>query len=134
MFGECPRILCFKQKLLPYGPSEIPGKAKLKMYCANCNDIYEVDKPKHKDIDGAFFGPNFALMFVKSYPEMFEDCERLEYIGKVFGFKIHKSAISRPNKMAYYVETNEVKKVEKEVPVYSMAGEATKVRQFVINI
>eukprot|EP00826_Nyctotherus_ovalis_P056786 TRINITY_DN7735_c0_g1_i1.p1 TRINITY_DN7735_c0_g1~~TRINITY_DN7735_c0_g1_i1.p1 ORF type:complete len:135 (+),score=39.79 TRINITY_DN7735_c0_g1_i1:265-669(+) len=134
MFGECPRVMCERQKLLPFGQSETPGESKLKTYCAKCTDVYEVDKQRHEDVDGAFFGPNFAPMFVKSHSHLFGECKRREYVGRVFGFKLHKTAVSRPERMEYCTEVGEVKKVPKEPPLFSKAGEKMKVRKFIINI
>lgn len=61
LFGHCPREMCNEQNLLPVGLSDIPDKDTVKGFCPRCHDIYEL----HKNIDGAFFGSSFPLMFMK---------------------------------------------------------------------
>ena len=62
LFGTCPRIACNGQRLLPIGLSPVPGEMRAKTFCPCCEDVYEADA----DIDGAFFGPYFPHLFLKT--------------------------------------------------------------------
>lgn len=88
-FGQCPRVLCRGQHLLPVGLSDIRGTATVKLFCPNCEDIYN-PKSSHSIIDGAYFGTTFAHLFLQTYrqavlPEQRKD----KYVPKIFGFLIH---------------------------------------------
>ena len=61
LFGHCPRDICRNQNLLPIGLTDMPGKEYVKGYCPRCQDIYKIDK----QLDGAFFGETFPMMFIK---------------------------------------------------------------------
>ena len=68
VFGCCPRTNCNNQHLLPVGLSDSPGVDTVKLYCPNCNQIYEADM-LHQDLDGAYFSksfPHYFLMELKS--------------------------------------------------------------------
>jgi casein kinase II subunit beta len=62
VFGNCPRILCDKQNLLPIGLSEELKYSRVKVFCPNCEEVY---KPRQKcsEIDGAYFGSSFPQIF-----------------------------------------------------------------------
>ena len=55
VFGNCPRALCDRQRVLPVGCSDKPRVIRLKLYCPRCEETY---RPKYEKfaIDGAFFG------------------------------------------------------------------------------
>ncbi|KAF6012900.1 hypothetical protein HII13_001387 [Brettanomyces bruxellensis] len=55
-FGYCPRVNCKLTPLLPVGLSDKPGVASVKLYCPNCEDLYNPKSSRHASIDGAFFG------------------------------------------------------------------------------
>lgn len=68
-FGNCPRVMCEKQNVLPIGISEDLKIARVKVYCPRCKDIYS-PKKKSADADGAFFGTSFPflLLMVLQFP------------------------------------------------------------------
>ena len=69
--------------------------AGVKLYCPNCEDIYNPRIGRHESIDGAFFGTTFPHLFFQTFPELFpsnhnENRVNVEkYIPRIFGFKIH---------------------------------------------
>ncbi|KAK8892294.1 hypothetical protein M9Y10_029519 [Tritrichomonas musculus] len=68
VFGICPRYKCSGQHLLPVGMSDLPGVDTVKLYCANCKQLYEADS-QHQNLDGAFFSksfPHYLFMEMKS--------------------------------------------------------------------
>lgn len=60
-FGQCPRVNCEGQHLLPMGFSYVPGESKVCGWCPKCMDSYDVNC----DIDGAFYGPSFPHFFLQ---------------------------------------------------------------------
>lgn len=62
LFGQCPRVSCHHQNLLPVGLSDKIGEGTVKTFCPRCFDIYETNQK----IDGAFFGPDFPTYFIKA--------------------------------------------------------------------
>ena len=62
-FGNCPRVMCEKQNVLPIGISEDLKIARVKIYCPRCKDIYS-PKKKSADADGAFFGTTFPFLLL----------------------------------------------------------------------
>lgn len=100
-FGECPRMLCKGQAVLPMGVSDEPKLDKLggnvKLYCPKCRDVYNYVGP-FRNVDGAFFGPTFPSLFFMSYEDLVPEKPHEVYVPRVFGFKIHsKSSINNRN-------------------------------------
>jgi casein kinase II subunit beta len=62
-FGNCPRVMCEKQNVLPIGISEDLKIARVKVYCPRCRDIYS-PKKKSADADGAYFGTSFPYLLL----------------------------------------------------------------------
>lgn len=104
LFGTCPRVFCERQQLLPYGQSQVPKKSLVCFYCPRCQDVYDSYKTRHANIDGSFFGPNFAHMFVVNYPMLFIKMKQ-EFVGTLCGFKIHKSSTNHPSKVVFDLAT-----------------------------
>lgn len=65
-FPKCPRSKCEGLRCLPYGISEKPGQ-NVKMYCPKCKTIYNYMK---NILDGAFFGPTYAHLLIRKFPEL----------------------------------------------------------------
>ncbi|CAY69667.1 Beta' regulatory subunit of casein kinase 2, a Ser/Thr protein kinase [Komagataella phaffii GS115] len=91
-FGYCPREFCRLQPLLPVGLSDIPNLSTVKLYCPNCEDIYNPKSVRHSRLDGAFFGTSFPAMFFQTYPELIPTHSLNIYTPKMFGFHVHQSA------------------------------------------
>lgn len=100
VFGSCPRVLCEHQSLLPFGQSESPGVSPVSFYCPRCQDLYASQKARYAGIDGAFFGPNFAHMFVVNHPLQFIKPKQ-DFLGTLFGFKVHKSSDNHPPRILF---------------------------------
>lgn len=60
IFPKCPRYLCKGCYCLPYGESEVLGESTMKLYCPNCNDVYEAPSSIFNIVDGAYFGPTYV--------------------------------------------------------------------------
>ena len=93
-FQVCPRVYCKNCVCLPYGTSEEYGVAKMKMFCPNCCDIYNVEDPKLAEIDGSFFGPNWVHMFMQKYPDIIPREPQRVYVPRIFGFRIYHQSDS----------------------------------------
>ena len=87
MFGICPRLLCDKQEVVPIGMDEELSISRVKVYCPKCEDVY-LPRIKFVDIDGAYFGKSFPIIFFQTFPELIPDEAKKLYIPKIFGFKI----------------------------------------------
>ena len=86
-WGTCPRYYCYNNPVLPYGKSNSPGVHCVQVYCPVCKEIYDSFDIRAEGIDGAYFGPTFAIMFCKFYPQLFS-CEKPEQILRIHGFRI----------------------------------------------
>lgn len=62
-FGNCPRVMCEKQNVLPIAISEDLKIARVKVYCPRCKDVYS-PKKKSADADGAYFGTSFPHLLL----------------------------------------------------------------------
>ena len=40
-FGECPRMLCKGQSVVPMGFSDDPKRGLVKLFCPKCRDVYQ---------------------------------------------------------------------------------------------
>lgn len=98
VFGTCPRVYCDHQPLLPYGQSETPGISPVCFYCPRCQDLFTAQKARHEHIDGAYFGPNFAHIFIVQYSLI---KPKQEFTGTIFGFKMHESSNNHPLKIRF---------------------------------
>eukprot|EP00826_Nyctotherus_ovalis_P056626 TRINITY_DN7684_c0_g1_i5.p1 TRINITY_DN7684_c0_g1~~TRINITY_DN7684_c0_g1_i5.p1 ORF type:complete len:244 (-),score=37.50 TRINITY_DN7684_c0_g1_i5:93-824(-) len=134
VFGTCPRVYCEHQPLLPYGQLEVPGNSPVRFYCPRCQDLYAAQKSRHEDIDGAFFGPNFAHMFVVNYP-LLSIKPKQNFAGTICGFKMHESSNNHPQKIVFDSATGSMKnlprpKVEFADPLTVMKS----TRKFITDI
>jgi casein kinase II subunit beta len=87
-FPKCPRVNCRGVQGLPYGLHEDYGRQSVKMFCPGCSDVYNVDYPDVRDLDGAFFGPSWTHMFLSRWPQVVPTGQRKVYVPKIFGFRI----------------------------------------------
>ena len=87
-FGQCPRVLCDKQVLIPVGLSEDLKYSRVKVYCPICEEVYK-SKMKGSDIDGGYFGTSFPQVLLMAYPDLNpKHHEYKNYIPKIYGFKV----------------------------------------------
>jgi len=94
-FGECPRMLCRGQPVLPMGFTDDPKHGMVKLFCPKCQDVYSC-VPNQRHIDGAFFGPTFPNLFFMTYEDDVPEPVAEQYVPRVFGFRIHHSSNSLP--------------------------------------
>ena len=40
IFGNCPRLMCERQNVLPVGMSEELRTSRVKVFCPKCEDVY----------------------------------------------------------------------------------------------
>ena len=106
-FGSCPRYFCRKQHLVPVGLSSTFNDNFPRVFCPNCEDVYDLEDKFYNRMDGSFYGPTFPMFFFLTYPELFSsrnisvNLERASgnparitngkgevYCPKIFGFKL----------------------------------------------
>lgn len=92
-FGRCPRVYCQGQQVLPVGLSDMPRCSTVKIFCPMCWDLYFPRSRNHNALDGAFWGTTFAHIFLHTYNTLVPTRNREVYVPRIFGFKIHPSAI-----------------------------------------
>jgi len=115
IFGSCPRFYCANYNVVPCGQWDLPGLASVKLFCPNCNDIYEAPHSRFRWVDGSFFGTTFPHFFFQTYHERAPTSPRTRcsseenslsggwkspassvYVPRVFGFKVSDRATSGP--------------------------------------
>ena len=96
-YGVCPRLLCHKQTVLPYGISEFTKYTRVSIYCPSCKDIYKPRGNVH-EVDGGFFGPSLPQAFLLNYPDLVYFKRPQKFIPKLFGFKIFQEEGSKYQK------------------------------------
>ena len=112
MFGICPRLLCDKQEVVPIGMDEELSISRVKVYCPKCEDVY-LPRMKFVDIDGAYFGKSFPIIFFQTFPELIPDEAKKLYIPKIFGFKIFGMTGSKYENKA--ITDNKIGKEKKKI-------------------
>ena len=96
VFGACPRILCDRQLVLPIGMSEDLSISRVKVYCPKCQEVYI---PILRFVDGAYFGCSFPHIFLQTFPELRPGLSAINYIPKIYGFKIYGKKGSKYEKL-----------------------------------
>ena len=112
MFGICPRLLCDKQEVVPIGLDEELSISRVKVYCPKCEDVY-LPRIKFVDIDGAYFGKSFPIIFFQTFPELIPDEAKKLYMPKIFGFKIFGMTGSKYENKA--ITDNKIGKEKKKI-------------------
>lgn len=92
-FGRCPRVYCQGQQVLPVGLSDMPRCSTVKIFCPMCWDLYFPRSRNHNTLDGAYWGTTFPHMFLHTYHTLVPTRNKETYVPRIFGFKIHPSAI-----------------------------------------
>jgi casein kinase II subunit beta len=132
-FGQCHRVLCRLQNLLPVGLSDGPHTSPVKLYCPRCEDIYVPKSSRHASIDGAYFGTSFPHIFLQCYPNLIPQkteervcplhvsVANVQYVPKLFGLKIreyaeiHRWQDKSREKVKVHLENSESEKDEETV-------------------
>lgn len=90
IYGKCPRTLCEGCPVIPVGTTLTMRRHSVKLFCPCCRDIYK--SPSYPVIDGAYFGPAFAHIFIMDHAaefKIYEDRFR-PFVQKAFGFNIRR--------------------------------------------
>ncbi|KAJ4457149.1 putative Casein kinase II subunit beta-1 [Paratrimastix pyriformis] len=91
-FGTCPRVYCNDQPCLPMGEHDMLRRSSTRLFCPRCEEIYATTGHRYLSLDGAYFGASFPHLFFQQFPELIPTKATNEFIPKIFGFRIHKSA------------------------------------------
>ena len=95
-FGRCPRVCCEDQPVLPVGESDVAGQRRARVFCPRCQDIYIPRSRHHASLDGAFFGTTLPHLLLSTYPQLVPTLPSSSYTPRIFGFRIHSSAVNYP--------------------------------------
>lgn len=88
-YGVCPRAFCKGARVLPIGLSDKMEVASVKVFCPQCNDVYESKASRNDHLDGAFFGTGLPHMMFMMYPELRPLPLANQFEARLFGFKLH---------------------------------------------
>lgn len=95
VYGSCPRLKCRNVPLLPYGISSKLNKCFVKAFCPCCRELYE-PRPAN-NLDGAFFGPNMAHIFIDEMKRN-KELQNFKYVPIIhtaFGFRTRNSGFQQ---------------------------------------
>ena len=99
-FGVCPRYLCEHTPLLPMGRHDMPGFETVRLFCPCCLDLYIPPSSRYYNIDGAYFGTSFPGVFLKTFPEIEKQCQKIrskqQFELKIYGIRIAEISKSGP--------------------------------------
>ena len=87
VFGNCPRVLCNGQYVLPIGVCDQIRKSRVKLYCPLCQEVY-APKSKCRDVDGGYFGTSFPHVLLQNFPELQPKAKRVRFAPRIFGFQV----------------------------------------------
>lgn len=90
VYGNCPRVLCESQGLLPMGLSDTLGVDSVKLYCMRCEDIYLPKSSAHNKLDGAAFGTSLPHLYILSNKIQLAPYEErvVKFVPRIFGFRL----------------------------------------------
>lgn len=98
VYGECPRVGCNQQHLLPIGITCVYGDQSVKTYCPCCKEIYETDS----EIDGASFGPSFPHFLIQTSLKAKKFEEPVQCQKTIYGIPIEPNCpLSRDKGLSY---------------------------------
>jgi len=91
-FGECLKIQCERQALLPIGLSDTEGESSVKTFCCRCHETYLPIKSRNRSLDGAYWGKTFPHLFLMIYPQEIpkDIINRVE--PSIYGYRISKKS------------------------------------------
>jgi casein kinase II subunit beta len=92
VYGHCPRLFCQKTLCIPCGQPG-PKVDTVKRFCPVCRQIYKLDNQIAIGTDGAYFGMEYIDVFVSLHPEVLVVEPREEYVPRIYGFRISRTAV-----------------------------------------
>ncbi|KAJ1913165.1 casein kinase 2 regulatory subunit [Mycoemilia scoparia] len=88
-FGVCQRTRCQGTYVVPCGVSDILKEDSVKLYCPNCQDIYNPPSYRFQGLDGAYFGTTFPHIFFMTFPDYVPELPPSVYTPTIFGFRVN---------------------------------------------
>lgn len=89
---------CNGQPVLPVGMADVPGRARVKLFCPRCQNAYHVPpSDAWNRTDGAFFGKTFPHLLLLCKPELQPSVRAATspFTPRIFGFRVAGDAGSR---------------------------------------
>ena len=87
-YEACPRTACRGTICLPYGEHEEPNHSRLRMFCPRCREVYFPRDRICSQIDGAYFGPSYILLFLQFYSDIGAPDPEPPLELRLFGFRV----------------------------------------------
>ncbi len=91
IYGQCPRVFCRGQALIPVGMHDKPGRSLVKCFCYKCRDLYHPIALQHRKIDGVAFGTTLPHLLLQRFPELAVVKTSEKYEARIYGFQLHNS-------------------------------------------
>ena len=91
IYGQCPRVFCRGQSLIPVGLHDKPGRSLVKCFCYKCRDVYHPISLQDRKIDGSAFGTTFPHLLLQRFPELAVVKPSEKYEARIYGFQLHNS-------------------------------------------
>jgi len=91
IYGQCPRVFCRGQSLIPVGMHDKPGRSLIKCFCYRCRDIYHPIVLQHRKIDGVAFGTTLPHLLLQRFPELAVRRASEKYEARIYGFQLHNN-------------------------------------------
>lgn len=87
-YGWCPRVFCKGTNVIPIGLSDTTDVSTVKVFCPQCNDVYEAKSTTSDQLDGAYFGTGLPHMLLMTHAELRPKPLNTQYEARLFGFKL----------------------------------------------
>lgn len=90
-YGMCINISCVGIKLIPIGLNSMPFKCMTRLYCYNCNNIFNTNGTAYEAVDGCAFGPSFPFYMIVNFGAYFKKRKLQPIIPKIYGFEVYRN-------------------------------------------
>lgn len=87
----CPRVFCKDTWCWPCQSSVNVGEGTIKMFCPTCKQIYNPENKVFDGVDSVGFPSQYIDSLVEKYPEIVLNEEQVEYVPRIYGFKVFNS-------------------------------------------
>ncbi|ORD95097.1 casein kinase II b sub [Enterospora canceri] len=92
-YGVCSKYGCKEGAMIPVGLSNDFGRAKTKLYCNSCKDIYE-PRGYLKKLDGSAWGTTLCPYLLVADPKFFDQVNTKTFKPRLFGFDVEPLDVS----------------------------------------
>ena len=92
-FGRCPRVSAAASPRCPSARATCRACTPSSSSARRQGHLLPASS-RQANIDGAYFGTTFAHLFLHTHWDLVPEPPTATYVPRIFGFKIHKSALA----------------------------------------